>query len=327
MTDFGLTNDYQVHNSLDQGEVFLPFLWHIFYDSLLCEVKRQEEFCGYRLNSYFIAKTGRVEPQAGFSSFFAAGAFVNDTIWVGSSQTATQHILNVASEFFRINDISINNDKMVAIPINCRVVSPFLTISGSPIFIVKKEEPHQYLGIFLSIDGLLKPSLAKAYSDVQFFTNLILKKAISDKQFLYLVSVVLHPIVSYRTQFSFVPLSVCCKWDALICKGFKSKVDLPLDFPNDALHHPSLYSLKTFKQIQTESKLTSIVCFANAVGILGWLFFHRFHDLQTLSWHPVHLLVSPVHLKLNSSNNFLVGVVHIFANCSLSFSSPGPSAF
>ncbi|KAG9300047.1 hypothetical protein G9A89_018324 [Geosiphon pyriformis] len=294
MTDFGLTDGYQVHDSLDQREVFSSLLWHIFYDSLLCEVKRQEEFCGYRLNSHFIAKTGHVEPQAGFSSFFVAGAFVDDTIWVSCSQTATQHILNVASEFFRINDISINNDKTVAIPINCRVVSPFLTISGSPISIVKKEEPHRYLGIFLFTDGLSKPSLAKTHLDVQFFTNLVLKKAISDKQFLYLVLAVLQPIVSYRTQFSFVPLSVCCKWNALICKGFKSKAGLPLDFPNDALYHPFLYGLKTFEQIQAESKLASIVYFANAVGILGQLFFYRSHDLQTLSWCPVHSLVSPV---------------------------------
>ncbi|KAG9295592.1 hypothetical protein G9A89_000957 [Geosiphon pyriformis] len=306
MTDFGLTD----------GKVFSSLLWHIFYDFLLCKVKRQEEFYGYRLNSHFVAKTGHVELQAGFSFFFAAGAF-----------TAIQHILNIANEFFRINDISINNDKTVAIPINSRVVSPFLTISGALISIVKKREPYWYLGIFLSMGGLSKPSLAKAHLDVWFFTNLVLKKTISNKQFSYLVSVVLHSIISYRTQFSFVPLNVCCKWDALIRKDFKFKVGLPSDFPNNAFHHSSLYGLKTFEQIQAESKLVSVVCFANAAGILGCLFLHRSHDLQTLSWRFVHPLVSPAHLKLNPSNNFLAGVVCIFANCSLSFSGLGSNVF
>ncbi|KAG9284890.1 hypothetical protein G9A89_003813 [Geosiphon pyriformis] len=37
---------------------------------------------------------------AGLTSFFAASTFVDDTIWVGSSQAATQHILDIASEFF-----------------------------------------------------------------------------------------------------------------------------------------------------------------------------------------------------------------------------------
>ncbi|KAG9286689.1 hypothetical protein G9A89_012239 [Geosiphon pyriformis] len=308
MTNFGLTDGYQVHNNLDQGE-------------------RQEEFCRYRLNSHFVAKTSHVEPQAGFFFFFAASAFVDNIIWVSSSQTATQHILNVASEFFRINDILINNNKTVAIPINCRVVSPFLTISGAPISIAKKGESYWYLGIFLFTGGLSKPSLAKVHSDVWFFTNLILKKTISDKQFSYLVSAVLHPIINYRTQFSFVPLSICCKWDALIYRGFKSKAGLPSDFPNDALHYPSLYGLKPFEQIQAESKLASVVCFANAVGILGCLFFHRSYNLQTLSWCPVHPFVSLAHLKLNPLNNFLAGVICIFANCSLSFNSLSPSAF
>ncbi|KAG9294039.1 hypothetical protein G9A89_021207 [Geosiphon pyriformis] len=77
------------------------------------------------------------------------------------SDVATQHILNIASEFFRINDISINNNKTVAIPINSRVSIPSLSINGLPISIAKKGESHQYLGIFLLIEGLLKSSLVK----------------------------------------------------------------------------------------------------------------------------------------------------------------------
>ncbi|KAG9284353.1 hypothetical protein G9A89_023610 [Geosiphon pyriformis] len=194
MTDFGLTDDYSIHNGLDQGEVFSPLLWCIFYDPFLYEVKHQKSVCGYRLNSHFVFRSGHAESQAGFFTFFAAGAFVDNMIWVGSSQAATQHILNVVSEFFRINDISINNDKTVAIFINSRISNPSLFISGSLISIAKKGKSHQYLGIFLSTDGFSKPNLAKAHSDIRFFSNLVLKKAVSDKQFLYLVLAVLHPI-------------------------------------------------------------------------------------------------------------------------------------
>ncbi|KAG9292066.1 hypothetical protein G9A89_017966 [Geosiphon pyriformis] len=219
--------------------------------------EKQETVYGYRLNSHFVFKIGWVESQAGLTSFLATSAFVDDTIWVGNSQLATQHILNIASDFFKINDISINNEKTVAIPINCQVVNPTLNISGLPISVAKKEEPHHYLGIFLSSEGLSRPSLVRVHSDVWFFTNLVLRKAISDKQFTYLVSAVLVPIISYRTQFN-----------ALIRKGLKSKSGLPLDFPNDALYYSSLYGLKTFEQIQAESKSASIVSFANSVDVL-----------------------------------------------------------
>ncbi|KAG9286810.1 hypothetical protein G9A89_012360 [Geosiphon pyriformis] len=283
MTDFGLMDRYEVHDGLDQGEVFLPLLWRIFYDPLLYEVD--------------------------------------------SSQSATQHILNIASEFFSINDISINNNKTVAIPINCDGMASFLLISRSPISIAKKGESHHYLGIYLSTEGLSKPSLAKVHSDVWFFSNLVLRKAVSDKQFSYLVSAVLFFIIEYRTQFSYVPISACGKWDTLIRKGLRSKSGLPCDFPNDVIHHPSLYGLKTFEQVQAESKMALVVSFANSVEILGHLFSYQLHDLQVLWWHPLHLLQCPVRVKVNSLNNFLAGVVHIFSGCDLLLGGFLPSAF
>ncbi|KAG9288782.1 hypothetical protein G9A89_023079 [Geosiphon pyriformis] len=316
MTDFGLMNGYHVHNGLDQGEVFSPLLWCIFYDPLLCKVKRQESVCGYRLNSHFVAKTGRVESQAGLSSFFAAGAFVNNMIWMDSSQTATQHILDVASEFFHINDISINNNKTMAIPINSCASAPSLFISGSPISIAKSSKSHHYLSIFVSSEGLSKPSLAKAHSDVCFFINLVLRKAVLDKQFLYLVSAVLHSIIGYRTQFSFVSVSVCNKWDAMIHRGLKSKSGLSLDFPNDMIYHPLFYG-----------KVTSLICFANSVGILGCLFSHRSHDLQVLSWRPIHPLSVSVHVQVSPLSNFLAGAVCVLLDCNLSLSGSFGSPF
>ncbi|KAG9294533.1 hypothetical protein G9A89_008644 [Geosiphon pyriformis] len=327
ITDFGLTDGYCVHDGLDQGEVFSPLFWHIFYDSLLCEVKRQDSVYGYRLNSYFISKTGQVDSWTGLFLFFAAGAFVDDTIWIGSSQAAAQRILDVISEFFRFNDISVNNDKIVAIPINCQVSDFYLTISSVPISIAKKEVSHHYLSIFLSSEGLLKPSLAKAQADVQFFVNLVLRKAVSDKQCAYLVSVVLFSIISYRIQFSFISVSVCNKWDALVCKILKSKFGLPCDFPNNVLHHLLLYGLKTFEQIQTENKLASAVTFANSAGILGYLFSYRSHDLQVFSWHPRHSLLFPFCIGVNPSNNFLAGVVRIFSGCDLSLGGSLACAF
>ncbi|KAG9304058.1 hypothetical protein G9A89_005968 [Geosiphon pyriformis] len=310
MTDFGLTDEYEVHDDLDQGK-------RIFYDPLLCEVKRQADGCGYRLNSHFIFGCGRTESWASVSSFFTVDAFVDNTIWVGSSQSATQYILTIANKFFDINNISINNDKTVAIPINCDDMASFLLISESPISIAKKGELHCYLEIYLSTEGLLKSSLTKTYSDVWFFSNLVLKKAVSNKQFSYLVLAVLFPIIGYRTQFSYIPISACRKWDTLIHKGLRSKSGLPRDFPNDAIYHLSLYGLKTFKQVQAESKLASVVSFANSVGILECLFSHQLHDLQVLCWRPLHSLQCLVCVKINPLNNFLAGVMHIFSGCDL----------
>ncbi|KAG9285762.1 hypothetical protein G9A89_013187 [Geosiphon pyriformis] len=252
---------WNMHDDFDQGEVFSPLLWRIFYNHLLCEVKRQKSLCKYHIHFRFVAKTGKLEIHSGLTLFLAAGAFVDDTIWVGSSQAATQYILDIVSEFFSINNISINNKKTVAISINRK--------------------------IYLLSEGLSKPSLAKAHSDVRFFINLVLRKAISDKQFLYLVLAVLQPIAR-----------------------------LPSDFPNEALHHPSLYGLKSFEQVQAECKMASVLSFLNAGEILDYLYIHRSLDLQIL----IRLHVSPV-------NNYLAGVMKIFLNCDVSFENFSHTAF
>ncbi|KAG9296080.1 hypothetical protein G9A89_011932 [Geosiphon pyriformis] len=113
----------------------------------------------------------------------------------------------------------------------------------------------------------------------------------------------------------------------MICKSLKLKSGLPLDFPNDALHHPSLYGLNTFKQIQAEHKVAFVVCFANSVGILGCLFAYRSHNLQVLCWHPIHLLSFSARIGVGASNNFLAGLVCIFHDYNLSLSGIGANAF
>ncbi|KAG9294215.1 hypothetical protein G9A89_021574 [Geosiphon pyriformis] len=296
MTDFGLSGDYKVHDRLDQSEVFLPLLWRIFYDLLLCKVKKHEQLC-------------EIEGGSGLTSYFSAGAFAS-----------TQYALNIASEFFVINNIFINSKKM-----GVKVV--LLSICGQPILIAKKGKLHHYLGIFLSTERLSKPSVAKAHANIHFFVNVVLRKAITDKQFLYLVSAVLQPIVSYRIQFSFISSSVCHKWDVLVKKCFRSKAHFPCDFPDAALYHFLLYGLKLFEQVQSEGKVAALIVFSNASGILRHLFSHRFLDLQVLGWASLDSLQFSVRLYINPVNNFLAGVVKIFLSNELSLVNNLSTAF
>ncbi|KAG9293504.1 hypothetical protein G9A89_009228, partial [Geosiphon pyriformis] len=296
MTNFGLSDGYSVHDRLDQSE-------RIFYDPLFCKVKRHKHLCKYHVDSKFVMKMGRVE---------------------GAS---TQYALNIASEFFKINDIFINNDKTVAIPINQDVRVASLSICGQPISIAKNGKAHHYLGIFLSMESLFKPNVSKAHSDVCFFVNVVLRKAITDKQFSYLVSAVLQSIVSYQTQFSFVSSGVCHKWDVMVKKGLKSKAGLPCDFLDAALYHSSLYGLKTFEQVQSEGKIAALVSFSNAFEVLRCLFDYKFIHLQVFGWAPLNLLQFPVKLHVSLVNNFLAGIMKIFLSNKLSLANNLPNAF
>src|SRR5438552_3988576 len=47
ITDYGLTNKYNVRDRIDQGETILPILWRIFYDPLISRVNT--EYRGYKI--------------------------------------------------------------------------------------------------------------------------------------------------------------------------------------------------------------------------------------------------------------------------------------
>ncbi|KAG9290206.1 hypothetical protein G9A89_022182 [Geosiphon pyriformis] len=220
-------------------------LWLVLQDILakikmcLCFI----EFFGSIHNGW----TNRVMMDFGFTDGYTVHNRL-DQGKVGNCLAVTQCILDIASEFFLINNIAINTDKMVVISINQGARSALLSISDSEISIAKKDEP----------------SLVKAYSNIRFFSNVVLRKTITKKQFLYLVSAVLQPIVSYRLQFS--------------CVSKSFKVNLSKNFLNKALYHLELYGLKTFEQVLAENLLAGLVKFANADRILSKLFKYRVMD-------------------------------------------------
>src|SRR5437667_10519191 len=49
ITAYGFTEFFTGHDSIDQGEIISPLLWHIFYDPLLCQIQKQRN--GYIMSS------------------------------------------------------------------------------------------------------------------------------------------------------------------------------------------------------------------------------------------------------------------------------------
>ena len=47
ITNFGLTQSYNVKNRIDQGEMITPLLWRIYYDPLITQIAKT--YKGYNL--------------------------------------------------------------------------------------------------------------------------------------------------------------------------------------------------------------------------------------------------------------------------------------
>ncbi|KAG9288334.1 hypothetical protein G9A89_021365 [Geosiphon pyriformis] len=110
ITEFGLSNKYQVQDRLDQRKTSSPIMWRIFYDSLLCEVKQFNYSYRYKLTAAWKKWDNQSDTQS-LLVLVNHLAFVDDTVWIANLRQGMQSILDTASSFFRMVDIEINLDK------------------------------------------------------------------------------------------------------------------------------------------------------------------------------------------------------------------------
>src|SRR3954452_13842077 len=85
---------------INQGEVIFPLLWVIYIDPLLVALNKNN------LSPYTISSTS-AQPQVDISTL----AFMDDTTLISSSLHGLTNMLNIANEFYEMNNTKINFDK------------------------------------------------------------------------------------------------------------------------------------------------------------------------------------------------------------------------
>src|SRR3954452_7513943 len=85
---------------INQGEVIFPLLWVIYIDPLLVTLNKNN------LSPYTISSTS-ARPQVDISTL----AFIDDTTLIFSSLHSLTNMLNIANEFYKMNNTKINFDK------------------------------------------------------------------------------------------------------------------------------------------------------------------------------------------------------------------------
>jgi hypothetical protein len=87
----------------------------------------------------------------------SALAYVDDTVWLARSQAGARRMLNLAMEFFELNDIAVNAKKTILIVLNPTVdpeASPLLFGKPAlPLLPIPASEGIRYLGCHISADG------------------------------------------------------------------------------------------------------------------------------------------------------------------------------
>ena len=172
---YGLTKEFTAEDEIDQGEVIFPLVWQIFYDPLLERVQRDKDL-GFIAKVSNLNANGIVESSSSIRQ--AVLAYADDTTWIATSKKQMERTIEIAEQFFYINDIEINGSKSKLVVLNSGLLGQDKNISFCKAKLVaeKKLCDVKFLGVYLSTSKELVNIKRIARSIVGTFVHILEKK-------------------------------------------------------------------------------------------------------------------------------------------------------
>jgi len=311
ITDFGLTQEIITGDGLDQGETISPLLWRIFYDPLINKIQNNPDL-GYVMSTKW-RKDLNLHHQEKMELKVAATAFMDDTVWISSSQKNMQKILDEAAIFYKANDSQINSKKSILIAINAPKEDQNKEIligpNKDPLKKLPKEAFARYLGIWIGEKNQKSFTYNLLQREIYQITHSLKKKKTTDKQILYILNRVLMPRLEYRSQCCFFNERECTKLTAKYMGTFKNSINISSTCPNSVALHKGIYSLKSMWELQNEALISNFTNRINDINNLGTSTIIRFKDFQIANWEPTNILEKRIHDTPKIKNNFQANVL------------------
>jgi len=258
ITDYGLTEEFVAEDGIDQGEVISPLVWRIFYDPLLVRVQKDNSL-GYtaEVNSF---KTN-IDRERELNMRQAVLAYADDTTWIACSKKQLERTINIAEQFFQINDIEINGSKSKLVIINSK-----LPKEESCVFFCKTKlfaEPKLYdvkfLGIYLHTSKDLAKIKRKVKKIVGLFTHVLEKKKVTASQLSYINNQVLLPKLEYILQATALSEKDLENIHQPIIRLCKKKLGIAQTAPNDIIFHGGILGFKSLASSLLAKQATSLL--------------------------------------------------------------------
>src|SRR5260364_386276 len=266
ITHFGLTNDFVAVDGIEQGEVLSPLIWRIFYDPLLWRIQND-------LSVGYIAKVTKFtwsETDRGKDIRVSVLAYADDTTWIARSKNEIEKIIEMANQFFRINDIEINGKKSKLAVLNMLNTKEDRNVKFGDA-IVKAEENMseiKFLGVYLYTKKELPIIKKKIRKLISLFAHTLEKKQIMVSQLVYINNQVLIPKLEYilqATNFSEKELEDLYQ---PILRLFKRKLGIARTAPNGLLIHGGMFNCKTLAGALFAKQVTNLFKRLNSVGLV-----------------------------------------------------------
>src|SRR5215213_514058 len=218
ITANGLSSPYKVQIGIDQGEVISPLLWVIYIDPLLVALNQ----CNPTPSQLQASTTVSVSNEtSALTAELSTLAFMDDTTLVSSSIRGLIQMLNVANEFYHMNNTKINFLKADLItnrdpsspeePLSSTSM-PFtfnLTTDSFTITPIAPKDSFRFLGVWFTLASSSAFVKAQCRTEYRLFANKLHGKQLTVKQLVYLNNAVLIPKIEYRIMCSLFSETEC----------------------------------------------------------------------------------------------------------------------
>src|SRR4030095_16726570 len=84
ITEYGLTDTYNIERGVEQGDTISPLLWCIFYDTLMSRIIKT--YKGYTIKEDVIKDLRYPENKEILTESIAIMAYMDDTVWISESK-------------------------------------------------------------------------------------------------------------------------------------------------------------------------------------------------------------------------------------------------
>jgi hypothetical protein len=298
ITAFGHTQPYKVQVGIDQGEVISPLLWVIYIDPLLTVLNQENP-------SPYTIQTNPSLPPVSTSTL----GYMDDTNLIACTSQGILTMLQIAQEFYSLNNTKINFNKAIFIcnrdPLNNSLPIPttpvpfnFLTSNTNfSITPLSPNESFRFLGVWFTLSLSASYVKKQCATEYRLFAAKLKHKRLTHDQLRYLHNAVLLPRVEFRLKATTLSEKECLNIMGPFKRIFKNSLHLNISTPNAFLQYNQALGLTNLHQRLITNHATVIhkIIKADDSFPSKLLFLHRMYSLQ----QSLHIPYSPLFI-----NNF-----------------------
>jgi len=246
LTSCGVTEKFEAQDGIDQGEVISPLVWRIFYDPLLTAIRKKEKL-GYKLQVDWPIDLSLNKVER-LSMKIEVIAYADDTTYVANSRKELESIIEIAEQFYKINDIEINSQKSELVVINKdKKEKNYVELrqKKEKVVMKKADKATRFLGVWISSKAEKRAALNLVRREVDSVVKSLRKKKVSLAHMVYMNNRVLLPRIEYRMQHHILPRDLCDRVQSPMFKLTKNKANMASTLANAVLTHKNIVGFKS----------------------------------------------------------------------------------